>query len=64
MSPIVLLVFAPAIFLGIAFASLLLGAAAAGVWETFEQRPQANPVAAAPGPVEADRRQAPRARAA
>jgi hypothetical protein len=64
MSPIVFLVFAPVIVLGAAFASLLLGAATAGVWETFEQRPRAVPPAAGSGPVTVAPPQGPRARAA
>ena len=38
MSPIVLLVFAPVMIGGLAFVALFLGAATAGVWETFEER--------------------------
>jgi hypothetical protein len=64
MSPIVFLVFAPVIVLGFAFASLLLGAATAGVWETFEQRQQAVPTAAGSGPLTGAPPQSPRARAA
>jgi hypothetical protein len=64
MSPIVFLVCAPAIVLGIAFVSVLLGAATAGAWETFERRPQADPTIAGADPVKGAPPQRPRARAA
>jgi hypothetical protein len=38
MSPIVIIVFAPVVVLGIVFYSVLLGAAAAGIWEAAERR--------------------------
>jgi hypothetical protein len=38
MSPIVILVFAPAVVVGLIFCSVLLGAAAAGVREAVEAR--------------------------
>jgi hypothetical protein len=38
MSPIVIMVFAPVVVIGIVFYSLLLGAAAAAVWEAAEGR--------------------------
>ncbi len=37
MSPLLLIVFAPVVIGGIAFVALLLGAAAAGSWESFEE---------------------------
>jgi hypothetical protein len=64
MSPIVFLVCAPAVVVGLAFVSLLLGAATAGAWESLERRSQANPPAAGPGSVKAAPPQGPRARAA
>jgi hypothetical protein len=38
MSPIVIIVFAPVVILGLVFYSLLLGAAAAGIWEAVDAR--------------------------
>jgi len=38
MSPIVIIVFAPVVVLGIVFYSVLLGAAFAGLWEAAERR--------------------------
>jgi hypothetical protein len=38
MSPIVIIVFAPVVVLGILFYSVLLGAVAAGIWEAAERR--------------------------
>jgi hypothetical protein len=38
MSPIVIIVFAPVVVIGLAFYALLLGAAAAGIWEAVEAR--------------------------
>jgi sterol desaturase/sphingolipid hydroxylase (fatty acid hydroxylase superfamily) len=64
MSAIVFLVWVPAIVLGVALLSLLLGAATAGVWETLEHRQQADPNSAEPGSVNIAPRQGPRARAA
>jgi hypothetical protein len=65
MSPIVFLVCAPAVVLGIAFVSVLLGAAAAGAWETLERRPQAHETTGRPATMQiVDPPQRPRARAA
>jgi hypothetical protein len=36
MSPIVIIVFAPVVLIGLVFYAVLLGAAAAGVWEGVE----------------------------
>ncbi len=49
MSPIVLIVFAPVIVGVLAFAALLLGAAATGVGEAAEERAQGRPSASASG---------------
>jgi hypothetical protein len=38
MSPIVIVVFAPVVVIGLVFYAVLLGAAAAGVWEAVEAR--------------------------
>jgi hypothetical protein len=38
MSPIVIIVFAPVVVIGIVFYSVLLGAAFAGIWEAAEGR--------------------------
>lgn len=38
MSPIVIIVFAPVVVLGIVFYSVLLGAAFASIWEAAERR--------------------------
>ena len=38
MSPIVIIVFAPVVVIGLAFYALLLGAAASGIWEAVEER--------------------------
>jgi hypothetical protein len=38
MSPIVIIVFAPVVLIGLVFYSLLFGAALAGVWEAVEER--------------------------
>jgi hypothetical protein len=38
MSPIVIIVFAPVVVIGLAFYALILGAAAAGICETVEER--------------------------
>jgi hypothetical protein len=38
MSPIVIIVFAPVAVIGLAFYALILGAAAAGIWEAVEGR--------------------------
>ena len=38
MSPLVIVVFAPVVLFGLAFYALLLGAAAAGLWEVVEGR--------------------------
>ena len=38
MSPIVIVVFAPVVVIGLVFYAVLLGAAAAGVWEAVEGR--------------------------
>jgi hypothetical protein len=38
MSPIVIIVFAPVVVIGLVFFAVLLGAAAAGVWEAAEAR--------------------------
>lgn len=38
MSPIVIIVFAPVVVLGLVFYAILLGAAAAGAWEAAESR--------------------------
>jgi hypothetical protein len=38
MSPIVIVVFAPIVIIGLAFYALLLSAAAAGIWEAVEER--------------------------
>jgi hypothetical protein len=38
MSPIVIIVFAPVVVIGLVFYAVLLGAAAAGVWEAAEAR--------------------------
>jgi hypothetical protein len=38
MSPIVIIVFAPVVVIGLAFYALILGAAAAGIWEAVEER--------------------------
>jgi hypothetical protein len=59
MSPVVILVFAPVVVLGVAFYALLLGAVAAGVWEAVDGRAvespsapgQAPPLAASQGPA-------------
>jgi hypothetical protein len=64
MSPIVFLVCAPAVVLGIAFVSVLLGAATAGAWEAFERRPQADPTIAGSGSVKGAPPRRPRVRAA
>jgi hypothetical protein len=64
MSAIVFLIWVPAIVLGVALASLLLGAATAGVWETVEHRQRATPTSAEPVSVTITPRQGPRARAA
>jgi hypothetical protein len=49
MSPILLIVFAPVIVGVLAFAPLLLGAAATGVWETVAERAQGRPPASESG---------------
>jgi hypothetical protein len=65
MSPLVLIVFGPVIVGGVAFAALLLGAAAAGTWEAVEGRPAGRPRdVAASHAVAARREEGPRARAA
>jgi hypothetical protein len=38
MSPIVIIVFAPVVVIGLVFYAVLLGAAAAGIWEAVEGR--------------------------
>jgi hypothetical protein len=38
MSPIVIIVFAPVVVIGLSFYAVLLGAAVAGVWEAAESR--------------------------
>jgi hypothetical protein len=38
MSPIVIIVFAPVVVIGLVFNAPLLGAAAAGIWEAVEGR--------------------------
>jgi hypothetical protein len=38
MSPIVIVVFAPVVIIGLAVYALLLSAAAAGIWEAVEER--------------------------
>jgi predicted membrane metal-binding protein len=38
MSPIVIIVFAPVVVIGLVFFALLLGAVAAGIWEAAEAR--------------------------
>jgi hypothetical protein len=64
MSAIVFLIWVPAIVLGVALLSVLLGAATAGVWETVEHRQEADPTSAEPGSVSIAPRQGPRVRAA
>jgi hypothetical protein len=44
MSPLLLLVCAPALLGAVAFFALLLGGAAAGTWEAIEERHSAPPV--------------------
>jgi len=50
MSPIVIIVFAPVVLIGLVFYSLLFGAALAGVWEAVEERTQATPPASGKAP--------------
>jgi hypothetical protein len=50
MSPIVIIVFAPVMLIGLVFYSLLFGAALAGVWEAVEERAQATPPASGKAP--------------
>jgi hypothetical protein len=64
MSPLVFLVCAPAIVVGIAFVSTLLSAATAGAWEVIERCPQADPATAESASVRAAPPRSPRARAA
>jgi hypothetical protein len=45
MSPVVIIVFAPVVLIGLVFYSLLFGAALAGIWEAVEERTQATPPA-------------------
>ena len=45
MSPIVVIVFAPVVVIGLVFYAVLLGAAAAGVWEAAEARAGGRPSA-------------------
>jgi hypothetical protein len=63
MSPIVFLVLTPRCP-GVAFVSLLLGAATAGARETLERLTQAAPTAAGSDPVKRAPPRGPRARAA
>jgi hypothetical protein len=54
MSPIVIIVFVPVVVLGLVFYSILLGAAAAGIWEAAESRAEERlsaPRSAAPHPA-------------
>jgi hypothetical protein len=50
MSPIVIIVFAPVVLIGLVFYSLLFGAALAGVWEAVEERTRARPPASGKAP--------------
>jgi hypothetical protein len=66
MSPLLVVVFAPVIVAGVALPALLLGAAAAGAWESAEEHAQRRLPAAGPlhAPAAPRDRQGPRARAA
>jgi hypothetical protein len=54
MSPILVIVFAPVIVSVLAFAALLLGAAATGVWEAVEEPAQGRPSASGSASGSAD----------
>lgn len=64
MSSLVLIVFVPVIVAGVALAALLLGAAAAGAWESAEERSQRIPPAEQPSHSQVATPAGPRARAA
>ena len=64
MSLLVLIVFAPVIVAGVALAALLLGAVAAGAWESAEEHSQRKPPADQPSHSQVATPGGPRARAA
>jgi hypothetical protein len=63
MSPIVIIVFAPVVVLGLVFYSILTGAALAGIWEAAERRAEKRFSAPRPASLHEDKgaNRAPRA---